>query len=45
MVNTTGQTLTFKTGTGTTVAVAAGKAARIACDGTQVKRLTPDTTP
>jgi hypothetical protein len=45
IVNTTGQTLTVKTAAGTGIAVATAKAAIVACDGTNVIRITPDTTP
>lgn len=42
IVNTTGQIATFSTGAGSTVAIGAGKAARILCDGSQVIRITAD---
>lgn len=43
--NATTQTLTIKTAAGTGTAIASGKAAIVACDGTNVGRITPDTTP
>jgi hypothetical protein len=40
---TGGFAITVKTASGTGIAVAAGKAAIVACDGTNVVRITPDT--
>jgi hypothetical protein len=45
VINASGQTLTVKTAAGTGTAIANGKAAIVACDGTNVVRITPDTTP
>lgn len=42
LVNETAQSLTLKTATGTGIAVAASRAARLQCDGTDVFRITAD---